>query len=167
MLLQPYLKGANGEALSEYRPALAGSWVCLFMVGYWPARELYAECKTNRLVVLMVKSGLDPHMIIELEDGLKSCSLVILAICLFDFLNKSKLVWCECCIHADTSWCFMSVKDFKSAIRGWPNPSENFPNFSGIYSHFPLSYFYLLEGSKIFFMSSKYFIWIHHDPNHL
>jgi hypothetical protein len=31
-----------------------------------------AECKTNRLAVLMVKSGLDPHMIIELEDGLKS-----------------------------------------------------------------------------------------------
>jgi hypothetical protein len=30
-----------------------------------------AECKTNRLAVLTVKSGLDPHMIIELEDGLK------------------------------------------------------------------------------------------------
>jgi hypothetical protein len=42
-----------------------------------------AECKTNRLVVLTVKSGLDPHMIIELEDGLKSCSLVMLAICLW------------------------------------------------------------------------------------
>jgi hypothetical protein len=27
-----------------------------------------------------------------------------------------------------------------------------------------LSYFYLLEGSKIFFMSSKYFIWIVHVP---
>jgi hypothetical protein len=35
-----------------------------------------AECKTNRLAVLTVKSGMDPHMIIELEDGLKSCSLV-------------------------------------------------------------------------------------------
>jgi hypothetical protein len=33
--------------------------------------------------VLTVKSGLDPHMIIELEDGLKSCSLVMLAICLW------------------------------------------------------------------------------------
>jgi hypothetical protein len=32
--LQPYLKRANGEALSEYRSSLAGSWVCLFMVGY-------------------------------------------------------------------------------------------------------------------------------------
>jgi hypothetical protein len=30
-----------------------------------------AECKTNRLAVLTVKSGLDPHMIIKLEDGLK------------------------------------------------------------------------------------------------
>jgi hypothetical protein len=28
--------------------------------------------KTNRLAVLTVKSGLDPHMIIELEDGSKS-----------------------------------------------------------------------------------------------
>jgi hypothetical protein len=33
--------------------------------------------------VLTVKSGLDPHMIIELEDGLKSCSLVMLAMCLW------------------------------------------------------------------------------------
>jgi hypothetical protein len=33
--------------------------------------------------VLTVKSGLDPHMIIKLEDGLKSCSLVMLAICLW------------------------------------------------------------------------------------
>ena len=29
--------------------------------------------KTNRLAVLMVKSGLDPHMIIELEDDLNRC----------------------------------------------------------------------------------------------
>jgi hypothetical protein len=83
---------------------------------------------------------------------------------LFDFLNKIKLVRCECCIHADASWCFLSVKGFKSAIRGCPNPSENFPDFSGIYSHFSLSYFYLLEGSKIFFMSSKRFIWIVRVP---
>jgi hypothetical protein len=41
------------------------------------------ECKTNRLAVLTVKSGLDPHMIIELEDELKSCSLVMLAMCLW------------------------------------------------------------------------------------
>jgi hypothetical protein len=31
----------------------------------------------------MVKSGLDPHMITELEDGLKSFSLVMLAMCLW------------------------------------------------------------------------------------
>jgi hypothetical protein len=42
-----------------------------------------SECKTNRLAMLTVKSGLDPHMITELEDGLKLCSLVILAICLW------------------------------------------------------------------------------------
>jgi hypothetical protein len=29
-----------------------------------------------------------------------------------------------------------------------------------------LSYFYLLEGSKIFFMRSKYFTWIVHVPNY-
>jgi hypothetical protein len=29
------------------------------------------ECKTNRLAVLTVKSGLDSHMITKLEDGLK------------------------------------------------------------------------------------------------
>jgi hypothetical protein len=34
----------------------------------------------------MVKSGLDPHMITELKDGLKSCSLVILAIFLWCIL---------------------------------------------------------------------------------
>jgi hypothetical protein len=41
------------------------------------------ECKTNRLAVLTVKSGLDPHMIIELEEGLKSSPLVMLAVCLW------------------------------------------------------------------------------------
>jgi hypothetical protein len=35
--------------------------------------------------MLTVKSGLDPHMIIELEDGLKSCYLDMLAICLWRF----------------------------------------------------------------------------------
>jgi hypothetical protein len=58
----------------------------------------------------------------------------------------------------------LSAKGFKNAFRSCPNPSENFPDFSGIYSHFSLSYFYLLEGSKIFFMSSKYFIWIAQVP---
>jgi hypothetical protein len=33
--------------------------------------------------MLAVKSGLKPHMIIELEDGLKLCSLVMLATCLW------------------------------------------------------------------------------------
>jgi hypothetical protein len=33
----------------------------------------------------MVKSGLDPHMITEFEDGLKLWFLVMLAICLWHF----------------------------------------------------------------------------------
>jgi hypothetical protein len=33
--------------------------------------------------VSTVTGGLDPHMIIKLEDGLKSFSLVMLAICLW------------------------------------------------------------------------------------
>jgi hypothetical protein len=36
--------------------------------------------------MLTVKSGLDPHMIIKLEDGLKSCSVVMLAIFLWCIL---------------------------------------------------------------------------------
>jgi hypothetical protein len=51
-----------------------------------------AECKTNRLAVLTVKSGLDPHKITELEDGFKSCSLVILAIFLWCILSLC-LMW--------------------------------------------------------------------------
>ena len=37
--------------------------------------KVYNICrvKTNRLAVLTVKSGLDPHMIIELEDDLNRC----------------------------------------------------------------------------------------------
>ena len=37
--------------------------------------KVYNLCrvKTNRLAVLTVKSGLDPHMIIELEDDLNRC----------------------------------------------------------------------------------------------
>jgi hypothetical protein len=41
--------------------------------------------------------------------------------------------------------------------------SKSFREFSGFFWNFfsfSLSYFYLLEGSKIFFMSSKCFIWI-------
>jgi hypothetical protein len=53
---------------------------------------------------------------------------------LFDFLNQIKI--CECCIHADASWCSLSTKDFKNAFRSCPNSPENFPDFSGIYSHF-------------------------------
>jgi hypothetical protein len=58
-------------------------------------------------------------------------------------------------MHLGASWV---QKGFKNVFSSCPNPSENFPDFSGIYSHFSSSYFYLLEGSKIFFMSTKYFI---------
>jgi hypothetical protein len=56
----------------------------------------------------------------------------------------------------------MSAKGFKNAFRSCPNSPEIFPDFAGIYSHFSLSYFYLLEDSKIFFMSSKCFTCIVH-----
>jgi hypothetical protein len=46
---------------------------------------------------------------------------------LFDFLNQIKS--CECCIHADASWCFMSAKGFKNAFWSCPNLSENFSIF--------------------------------------
>jgi hypothetical protein len=34
------------------------------------------ECKTDLLVVLKVKSDMDHHMIIELEDGIKLLSVL-------------------------------------------------------------------------------------------
>jgi hypothetical protein len=68
------------------------------------------------------------------------------------------------CIHADASWCFLSAKGFKIHLGVVQKSFGNFPDFSEIYSHFPSSYFYLLEGSKIFRLSSKYFIWIVRVP---
>jgi hypothetical protein len=48
----------------------------------WETRivgKVYNLCrvKTDISAVLTVKSGLDPHMIIELEDDLNRCSYVI------------------------------------------------------------------------------------------
>jgi hypothetical protein len=63
-----------------------------FLRDLWWKCTISAECKTNRLAVLTVKSGLDPHMIIKLEDGLKSCSLVMLAIFLWCILPLC-LLW--------------------------------------------------------------------------
>jgi hypothetical protein len=45
--------------------------------------------------------------------------------------------------------------------------SREFSGFFWNLFSFSLSYFYLLEGSKIFFMSSKYFIWIVHTSIYL
>jgi hypothetical protein len=58
------------------------------MVGSKVLRYFYSTCgesvqpKTNRLVVLMVKSDMDPRMIIKLEHGLKLV-MVMLVICLW------------------------------------------------------------------------------------
>ena len=49
------------------------------MVGFKVLRNFYAncttpaECKTDISAVLTVRSGLDPHMIIKLEDDLNRC----------------------------------------------------------------------------------------------
>jgi hypothetical protein len=69
-----------------------------------------------------------------------------------------------CCIHADASWCFLSANGFKIRLGAVQKSSGSYPDFSEIYSHFPLSYFYLLEGSKTVVMSTKYFIWIVRVP---
>jgi hypothetical protein len=48
--------------------------------------------------------------------------------------------------------------------------SKFFREFSGLFWNlfsFSVSYFYLIEGSKIFFMNSKYFIWVVHVPIYL
>jgi hypothetical protein len=44
--------------------------------------KVYNLCrvKTDISAVLMVKSGLDPYMIIELKDNLNRCSLLIVVI---------------------------------------------------------------------------------------
>jgi hypothetical protein len=82
-----------------------GSVVCCLASIAWLGPKLFgvftrlvvkcttsAECKSNRLAVLTVKSG-DPHMIIELEDGrLKSCSLFMLAIFLWCILSLCLIV---------------------------------------------------------------------------
>jgi hypothetical protein len=37
----------------------------------------FVECKTDVSVVFMVKSNLDPHMIIELKDKKINCDMMI------------------------------------------------------------------------------------------
>jgi hypothetical protein len=61
---------------------------CLRALQTWASREtrvvgkVYNLCrvKTDISAVLTVKSGLDPHMIIELKDDLNRCSLFIVVI---------------------------------------------------------------------------------------
>jgi len=48
----------------------------------WVKCITFAECKTDITAVLTVKSGLDPHMIIELKDDLNLCSCLWLLLLL-------------------------------------------------------------------------------------
>ena len=50
--------------------------------------KVYNVCrvKTNQLAVLTVMSGLDPHMIIELEDDLNQCFIYDVYVGYFIFL---------------------------------------------------------------------------------
>ena len=54
----------------------------------WVKCTISAECKTNISAVLTVKSGLDPHMIIELEDDLNRCCLFMLFSCLLQLYTS-------------------------------------------------------------------------------
>jgi hypothetical protein len=69
------------------------------------------------------------------------------------FSKKIKYNGYVCCIHADA----LRLGAIQILLR-------IFRTFLEFYSHFSVSLFYLLEGSKIFFMSSKYIIWIVHAP---
>jgi hypothetical protein len=63
-------------------------WKCLRALQTRALREtravgkVYNLCrvKTDISAVLTVKSGLDPHMIIELEDDLSCCSLFVVVV---------------------------------------------------------------------------------------
>jgi hypothetical protein len=62
----------------------------------------------------------------------------------------------------------MSAKEFKmrlGAVQS-PNPSENFPEFSGFFLTFPELILFIRRLKNIF-MSSKYFIWIVRAPIYL
>jgi hypothetical protein len=50
--------------------------------------EVYNLCrvKTDISAVLTVKSGLDPHMIIELKDDLNRCSLFIYVVVILSLI---------------------------------------------------------------------------------
>ena len=52
----------------------------------WVKCIISAECKTDISAVLTVMSGLDPHMIIELEDDLNWCSSFMILLLLHYFL---------------------------------------------------------------------------------
>jgi hypothetical protein len=51
----------------------------------------------------------------------------------------------------------LECKRFKNVFRSCPNFPENFPDFFWNLFSFSLSYFYLLEGSKIFFHELQMF----------
>jgi hypothetical protein len=60
---------------------------------WWKCRTS-AECKTNRLAVLTVKSSLDPHMIIELKEVLKLWNVLWLCLpCAYGIYIILCLMW--------------------------------------------------------------------------
>jgi hypothetical protein len=71
-------------------------WKCLRALQTRAPREtravgkVYNLCrvKTDISAVLTVKSGLDPHMIIKLEDDLSCCSLIDVVVYLISILYK-------------------------------------------------------------------------------
>jgi hypothetical protein len=66
--------------------------------------KVYNLCrvKTDRSAVLTVKSGLDPHMIIELKDGNKSRILWVFG---FWFGVSFKIKWVGINLHLVTKCC--------------------------------------------------------------
>jgi hypothetical protein len=61
----------------------------------------------------------------------------------------------------------LECKKVSKMSLGASKLSQKFSGFFWNLFSFSLSIFYLLEGSKIFFVSSKYFIWIVYAPNYL
>ena len=52
----------------------------------WVKCTTSAECKIDISVELTVKGGLNPHMIIELEDDLNWCCLFMVIVICFSYL---------------------------------------------------------------------------------
>ena len=71
--------------------------------------KLYNLCrvKTNRLAVLTIKSGLDPHMINKIKDGYKSHSGYFLWPCWVPIISALTLAYC--CSEGEGLWSFLKM----------------------------------------------------------